>query len=641
MNHTSRNWLASGLMLAGCMPWAVQAQEPAAASASVPASAQAPAPANDEARLSGGRPDLFAPPPAKKLYEQHCASCHTDAGIQLDGRVIPTTATLKAMQASRLYDVMATGKMMSQAAGISDRDMRGIAEMITGKKIEGSNDTLISAMKNNCATNPPLSDPASSPAWDGWSPAPDNARHQGARAARLGVADVPRLKLKWAFGLPLGASSSSQPSVVSGRVFVGSDNSTLYSLDAKTGCAYWSFRTRSPGRAAPIVAPIRGFAGVKYAVYYITGGRNLYALDARTGKQLWESTVPGEGNGVSGSPSYYQGRLYVPLTASGVTAGFTPNIECCKVRGAVAAVDASNGKIIWRTETVPEPLEKISRNSIGTQVWGPAGASVWNSPTIDPKRGLIYVGTGNSYGPRVASTSDSIVALSMKDGSIQWHHQEFQDAFMLGCPPTSQPDEICPPKLGEDWDFGGASAILQSLGAGRSVLVAAGKGGVAIALDPDQKGKLLWREKLYDHTPPTADGLVVFGGTADGKRVYWPLQQEGGGLKAQRLKDGHIDWNADIRADKRGQAGAASSIPGVVFTGGWDGVLRAVDMNGRVIWSFNTRQRFESVNGVIAIGGSLGAPGPTIANGMVYVASGYPGFQNGTPGNVVLAFGVD
>ncbi len=609
-----------------------QAQSPAAAPAGT---------ADEDAKLSGGRPDLRAPPPAKKIIAQRCATCHTDTGIEINGRTIATTATLHAMQAGRVYEALAHGKMMAQASGISDRDMRAVAEMITGKKLEGSNDTLIASMTGNCKSNPEMPDPQAGPEWDGWSPTLNNARFQSAAAAKLSASEVPKLKLKWAFGLPLGGSSSSQPSVVAGRIFVGSDNSTLYSLDAKTGCAYWSYRTKAPGRVAPIVVPYKGHEGAKYAVYYATGDKVVYALDAQTGKLIWQASIPGEGNGLTGSPAYYNGRLYVPLTASGVTAGFAPNVECCKSRGTVVAVDANNGKIIWRTETIPEPVEKISKNSIGTQVWGPGGASVWNSPTIDAKRGLIYVGTGNSYGPKAATTTDSIVALSLKDGSIQWYHQEFKETFMLGCPETSPAGEICPEHLGQDWDFGGGSAILQSLGNGKDIVVAAGKGGVAVGLDPDQKGKLLWRTQLYDTTPPTADGLVLFGGTADGKRVYFPLQQAGGGLKALQLANGKVDWNANINADKRGQISAASSIPGVVFTGGWDGVLRAVDMSGKVIWSFNTRQRFDSVNGVIAIGGSLGAPGPTIANGMVYVASGYPGFQNGTPGNVILAFSAD
>jgi polyvinyl alcohol dehydrogenase (cytochrome) len=134
---------------------------------------------------------------------------------------------------------------------------------------------------------------------------------------------------------------------------------------------------------------------------------------------------------------------------------------------------------------------------------------------------------------------------------------------------------------------------------------------------------------------------VVWGGTADGRRVYYPLQQDGGGLKALDLETGKVAWNAPIHADRRGQAGPASSIPGVVFTGAWDGILRAVDAEGRIIWSFDSRQDFQTVNGVIANGGSFGSAGPVIAEGMVYAASGYPGIMGGTQGNVVLAFGVE
>ena len=595
----------------------------------------------EEGRLSGGRPDLRAPPPTVKIYQQKCAGCHTDAGIELQGRQVPNTATLKSMPAEKVYEAMAFGKMKSQSEGISDRDMRGIAEQVTGKKMGGSGDTLIASMKNNCSANPPLGDIKKGASWNGWSPTPNNARFQTAAAAGLTAEKVPNLKLKWAFGLPVGATSSSQPTVVAGRVFVGSDNGTIYSLDAKTGCAYWSFKTKGPGRYAPIVAPITGHPGVKYGVFFALNNRTVYAIDAQTGKLLWETQIQGQ-HGLSGSSAFHEGRLYVPLTGTDVIGGFNPKAECCKSRGAVAALDANTGKLIWKTEVIQEPLVQHGKNSLGTAVWGPSGAGVWNTPTIDAKRGVLYVGTGNSYGPIASATSDSIMAIRLKDGAIQWHHQEFKnDAFMLGCPDKGPPGQICPETIGEDWDFGGASVIQQPLGGGKEILVAAGKGGVAIGLDPDQKGKLVWRTKLYDKTPPTADGLVMFGGTADGKRVYWPLQQEGGGLKALDLATGKIEWDAPIKADKRGQISAATGIPGVVFTGGWDGILRAVDMNGKVIWSYNTRQRYESVNGVIAIGGSLGSPGPTVANGMVFVASGYTGFQNGTPGNVILAFAAE
>jgi polyvinyl alcohol dehydrogenase (cytochrome) len=229
----------------------------------------------------------------------------------------------------------------------------------------------------------------------------------------------------------------------------------------------------------------------------------------------------------------------------------------------------------------------------------------------------------------------------MDDGHLVWSHQEFKgDSFMVGCGPKNPPGGNCPETLGPDWDFGGASIMLQTLANGRDVLVAAGKGGVAIALDPENRGSVLWRTTLFEGQPPSALGLVLFGGTADGTRAYFPLQQPGGGLTAVRLDTGAIEWKARLDTDRRGQGGAATSIPGAVFTGGWDGILRAVDANGKVFWSFDTNAEFKTINGVQARGGSLGPPGATVVNGMVYVVSGYIGVQQGTAGNILLAFGM-
>jgi polyvinyl alcohol dehydrogenase (cytochrome) len=84
---------------------------------------------------------------------------------------------------------------------------------------------------------------------------------------------------------------------------------------------------------------------------------------------------------------------------------------------------------------------------------------------------------------------------------------------------------------------------------------------------------------------------------------------------------------------------ALTVMQGVVFAGGWDGVLHALSTaDGREIWQTNTAQEFQTVNGVPAKGGSLGAPGPVIAGGTLYLGSGYIGTGNGMPGNVLLAF---
>src|SRR5690348_2718388 len=498
----------------------------------------------------------------------------------------------------------------------------------------------VKELMNACAGNPQLGSLDGSPAWSGWGGA-SNARFQSQAAAGLTASDVPKLKLKWAFGLPDGKSMYSQPAVAFGRVFVGNDNGVVYSLDAKTGCVYWAYQADMFGRFAPIAAPISGHVGTRYAIFFVTRSTTAYALDAHDGKLLWKAQVRTGLNNLSATAAYDDGRLYVPMSGTETLVGADLKYECCRSRGAVAALDANTGKVLWRTESIPEPLRQLGENANGVQRWGPAGASVWNTPTVDAKRGLIYVGTGNNFGRVPAATSDSILALRMSDGKMMWHHQEFQgDTFMARCKAANGADSNCPEKLGPDYDFGGSSAILETVN-GKDILLAAGKGGVAVALDPDKEGALLWRTQLWETQAPSASGLVVWGGASDGARVYYPLQQPGGGLKALDIRTGKVDWNAAINADGRGQAGPASAIPGVVFTGGWDGILRAVDTGGKVIWSFNAVRDFDTVNHVPAKGGSFGSAGPVIVGGMVFAASGYPGTLRGTPGNVLLAFGVE
>ena len=560
--------------------------------------------------------------------------------MDVGGRTAPPLSTLNALPPERIYQAITTGSMAVHATSMPDKQKRDLTEFVARRPFFDVEGTGTAKMTNRCTSNPLLGDLSTTAAWNGWGGA-SNARFQPAAAAGLTAANVPKLTLKWAFGFPGGGVSSSQPTVALGRVFVASDNRAVYSIDARSGCVYWSFHADSIGRYAPIVGPISGYPGTRYAMFFVTGPGNAYAVDPQDGKLLWRSEVKGFHN-VSASSTLHDGRLYIPLAGTETLSGANPDYECCRSRGGVAALDANTGKLLWKVDSIREPVKRLGENANGRVLWGPSGASVWNAPTIDPKRRRIYVGTGNSYGPVAADTSDSILALDMDDGHLVWSHQEFKgDSFMVGCGPKNPPGGNCPETLGPDWDFGGASIMLQTLPGGRDTLVAAGKGGVAIALDPDNRGAVLWRTTLYEGQPPSALGLVVFGGTADGTRAYFPLQQPGGGLTAVRLDTGAIEWKARLDTDRRGQGGAASSIPGVVFTGGWDGILRAVDATGKVIWSYDTNAEFKTINGVQARGGSLGPPGATVVNGMVYVVSGYIGVQQGTAGNILLAFATE
>src|SRR5271155_1399004 len=129
----------------------------------------------------------------------------------------------------------------------------------------------------------PLPDPLDKPHWNGWGVDPSQHRFQPADMARLAPSDAARLKLKWAFGFPGAVRSVAQPTIFGGRVFVGSQNGKVYSLDAKSGCTYWQFEAGKAVRSAIVVGP----RGDGWAAYFGDFGANVYAIDALTGKALW------------------------------------------------------------------------------------------------------------------------------------------------------------------------------------------------------------------------------------------------------------------------------------------------------------------------------------------------------------------
>jgi polyvinyl alcohol dehydrogenase (cytochrome) len=574
------------------------------------------------------RPGFRAAP---ATYQQNCGTCH-------DGKQAASITALQENSPERVYEALTTGKMREQAAALSDVQKRQIAEFLAARPMGSDTAGDMKNMTNVCASNPPMADPAASPSWNGWSPGEKNARFQPANSAGLTAAQAAKLQLKWAFGVPNAAEMHSQPTVASGRVFFGSDAGWIYSLDAKTGCVYWSFHADSGTRTAPTIAPIKGQGSTKYALYFVDVLTRTYALDAQTGKLLWK-TRAGEHPRAksSASPTVYDGRIYVPMSSMETTTGAVLTYECCSFRGHVTAIDANTGKKLWTTFVIPEESKPRGKNKQGMTLWGPAGGSVWNPPTVDPKRHRLYVGSGNGVSEPATAGTDSVTAIDMETGKIAWQYQAVQgDVFINNCRPTGEPGDNCPQKLGPDYDFGGAALILHTLPDGRDVVIGGSKGGFSVALDLDRNGAVVWKTDIAER-PPGAAGLIVFGGASDGQNVYYGLNQTGGGIAAIKLADGSRPWTAKFGAGQN--PAAISAIPGVLFAGSNDGVLRAVSMNdGSVLWTYNTNRSFETNNGVTARGGSMGQAGATIAGGMVFVGSGY-GTGNTGMGNVILAFG--
>jgi polyvinyl alcohol dehydrogenase (cytochrome) len=543
-----------------------------------------------------------------------------------------------------VLSALMTGPMSVQAKNLTDEQKRLIAVYLGGRPLGSAEAGDAKAMSNRCATNPPLSDPSAGPAWNGWGSDVMNTRFQPAKAAGLSADQVPRLKLKWAFGFPNGVHTYGQPTVAAGRVFVGSDTSFVYSLNATTGCVYWSYQAQTGVRTAISIGPVKGHGSSKYALYFGDDRANVYAVDAATGALLWKVLVDDHSLAhITGAPTLYGSRLYVPVSVSEETVSSNVHYACCTFRGSVVALSADTGAQIWKSYTIPEKPRPIRKNSAGTQLWAPAGAAIWVSPTIDTKRHALYVGTGDAYTEPAAKTSDAIIAFDMETGKMLWVFQDTKnDAWMHGCEPDS-PAENCPKNVGPDWDYG-ASPILRTQPDGRQILVAASKSGNVVGLDPGRKGAVIWKTSLAEKQPGTR-GLIVFGGSADEQTAYFALNQVRA-VAALHLATGERKWVAPLtmadfpdRPFVFGTSAAVTTIPGVAFAGGWDGVLRALSTeNGHVIWEYNTAHEFTTVNGVAAKGGSMGAPGATVAGGMLFVGSGYVGAVGGFPGNVLLAF---
>jgi len=586
---------------------------------------------------------------AQPIFNNNCASCHKNVMSSADQNALrennaPSTDTLAQMSPESIYLALTTGKMAQQAKDLSDDQKRVVAEFFGGRPLGTTESGDIKNMTNHCASSSQLGNPSAGVSWHGWGNDLMNTRFQPAKAAGLNPDQVSKLKLKWAFGLPNGAETYGQPTIVDGRVFIGDDNSFVYSLDAASGCVYWSFQAEAQVRTAMVIGPVSGHGSTKYATYFGDRKANIYAVDARSGELLWKKNVDQRVlSHITGSPVLYDGRLYVGVAGSEEVASGDPHYPCCTYRGSLSALDANTGKVIWKSYTIPEEPKPTKKNALGTQLWAPAGASIWSAPTIDTKSKAIYASTGNAFTEPAAKTSDAIVAFDMKTGKILWFYQGVEnDASPAGCNGPRK-GEQCPEKPGPDWDFAN-SPILKTLPNGKRVLIAAHKGGGVVAIDPDNKGAVVWKTDLAEG-PVGAGGQIMWGGAADDQNVYYSLQS--GGVAALNLADGKKTWFTKLdpapaeqgRRPRRGQTAAVTAIPGVVFSGGWDGVLHALSTtDGHQLWEYNTAQEYKTINGIQAKGGSLGDPGPVIVGGMLYVGSGYIGTGNGMPGNVLLAF---
>lgn len=585
------------------------------------------------------------------VYKQHCASCHDGGAARA-----PTFETLQKMEPVAVVRALETGVMrVIGTFTLSGPQRVAVAEYVTGKPYDANWQPSVT---NRCgpSTWPQAADPFAAPHWNGWGVDPQNSRFQPAAMAKLDKAGVASLELAWAFAFPGETLAESPPTVIDGRLFVGSRSGTVYALDAKTGCTHWTFQANAAVKGAILIATLND--GETPTAFFGDIGGRAYAVDAATGAQRWAVVADDHPSArLTGSFQLADGQLIVPISSLEEGLAADPAYACCTFRGAVVALDPATGEQRWKKHVI-EPAPSVqAEGPEGVKRYGPNGGAIWAAPTIDPKHPLLYVATGDNYSQPATDTSDAILAMSRVDGRIAWHYQGLAgDAWNVAC---TLPDKSnCPENEGPDHDMG-SSPILVELDGGQRLLLGGQKTGVMHAIDPDKNGAVVWKTRVGKGG---ILGGIEWGSATDGKAVYVAVSDarwekglffgdkvaldptHGGGLYALDVRDGKELWHAapvSCAGRERcspAQTAAVTAIPGVVFSGSMSGVMRAFDSSdGKVLWEFDSVRDYTTVNGAEGRGGAIDQSGVVVVDGVVYMNSGYANW-GGHPGNVLLAF---
>ena len=573
------------------------------------------------------------------LYQEHCAACH-------DGQVprAPHMITFSTIGADTILNAMNNGVMRAQASALSATEREVLAGFLAGEAMAPPKPILA------CAD--PMNELASSDAaaMQGWGGNAKNRRHSD--GAGLDRNNVDQLALKWVFAYPGALRARSQPLVHDGVIFVGSQSGDIYALDLESGCAHWTYSAGAEVRSSLSLGQVPGRDDP--VLYMGDFSATVHAIDASDGSLVWRASVGDHPDAtITGSPKLHDGSLYVPISSSEWATAADPGYACCTFRGGVASVDVASGELNWRAHVIEEPaVETGETNPFGAARKGPAGAPVWNSPTIDAERGVLYVGTGEAYTSPAADTSDAVLAFSLATGERQWAKQLLGgDAWNMACFIGEAAN--CPEEDGPDLDIG-ASTVLWS-GGERDYLLVGQKSGDVYALDPDNGGAVVWHNKVGRggflggvHWGMSANDDSLFVPIADTTitgRFTGPVSP---GIHALDPASGEVRWYTPSVADcegkspipvcDQGMSAAITSTDQLVFAGSLDGNIYVYDsLSGEILWSFDTFGDFESVSGDTALGGSIESDGPVLYKGHVLINSGYQ-FGARMPGNALMVF---
>lgn len=607
-------------------------------------------------------PDMKAA--GKQIFDQHCAACHDNTASKA-----PRREALAAVSFENIMLSLEFGRMQPQAAGLNKLQKAAVAKYLAGdKKVDESWIQASSCENKGINLTEVLS--------GHWGLSSGNRRYLPAEKSGITPDNVTSLKLNWSFAYPQVSDARSQPVMTRDTVFVGSKSGNVFALDKHSGCIKWRYKADSSVRSALVL----GDHNQQSLLFFGDTLSSAYALDAASGKLVWKQSLSLFPTSIiTGSPSYHDGALYVPISSYEIAAAGMAQYPCCRSHGAVVALDAMTGEQRWAWHgTANATLQE--KDERGRMRFGPSGVSVWSTPTVDAKRGLLYFGTAENLSRPATDTSDAVVAIGLDDGKLRWKYQGLKDdVWNSGC--LSQGFN-CPDNPGPDFDFG-ASIILTQNADGKDVLLAGQKSGAVFAFDPDgyqgQEGKLLWKNTDTLNTVYSPNPGVHWGMAVEGQKLFVPIADSvrpfpgytpRPGLYALDINTGKNLWSSPVKrscelsgslSDSYGLkairekpsdsdsdcsfhfslSAAATATDGLVFAGGLDGILRAYNTdNGQVVWQTYTAKDYQGVNGISGRGGSIDVDGAVIGDGTLLIHSGYSMFGQ-LSGNVLLSYEVD
>jgi polyvinyl alcohol dehydrogenase (cytochrome) len=355
---------------------------------------------------------------------------------------------------------------------------------------------------------------------------------------------------------------------------------------------------------------------------------------------------------VTGPVTVHGDRLYVPVSSMEDPLSHDPAYPCCTFRGSVVALDAGTGRQLWKSYTVTTPPQPLGRkSSASAELQGPSGGAVYAPLTIDARRSAVYAATAESYQHEHTDGDDAIIAFDLDTGARKWAVQPRPLDNAAACANQDEADG-CDNSASALFEFA-APAVLATAPDGKDILLAGQKSGVVYAFDPDHDGKLLWETRVGQGG--SMGGVEMGFSVADGV-AYVPVSDSEvkaphvpGGLVALDIAAGKVLWRTPSPRPPCGwgayecnpaQAASSAAIPGIVFSGAWDGHMRAYAMkDGAIVWDVDTSGTVSAVNKVKATGGAISGYPVIVAGGMVYVVSGAASMTH--PGNALLAFSVE